>query len=367
MVDGKQSISLDNAFLWIDSPQGDLNVALKNFSIKPVAGSVIIVSQNAIASNMFILKGSALVENSSIKSSSTTIGVGQQLTIMKNDLTTPSFQLGQKVEPLSDFIKTTDLFMKHEGESYLSTVSEDGSVVGSGVTNSTASGTSLNNSTTKGDMIITSPEDESTIDAPEVTIEGKIMNTNITKITINDKEVSLNKAEKSFIYKDFPLAGASNNIVYKSYDSEGGLIKKGILTLYSSKKTQKDDAKKPSVTTYPISDKDFKIISPTENPYKTTDDIVRIEGRVNKGTVKYITINDFRLSKFAPLGTSWYYFANKDYGTMNDGINLYTIRYYGENDELLSTNLYTIVKEKKETDKPQETSTGSTASGSTEG
>lgn len=82
------------------------------------------------------------------------------------------------------------------------------------------------------------------------------------------------------------------------------------------------------MTTYPISDKDFRIISPTENPYKTTDNIVRIEGRVNKGVVKYITINDFKLSKFPQLGTSWYYFANKDYGTMNDGINLYTIKYY---------------------------------------
>jgi hypothetical protein len=36
------------------------------------------------------------------------------------------------------------------------------------------------------------------------------------------------------------------------------------------------------VTTYPISDKDFRIIAPTENPYKTTDNVVRIEGRVNK-------------------------------------------------------------------------------------
>lgn len=69
---------------------------------------------------------------------------------------------------------------------------------------------------------------------------------------------------------------------------------------------------------------------------------------MNKGVVKYITINDFRLSKFPQFGTSWYYFANKDYGTMNDGINLYTIKYYGENDELLFTNLFTIVKEKKE-------------------
>ena len=51
---------------------------------------------------------------------------------------------------------------------------------------------------------------------------------------------------------------------------------------------------------------------------------------------------------------------------MNDGINLYAIKYYGENDELLFTNLFTIVKEKKEAPIPvtipvnnESTSTGS--------
>lgn len=55
---------------------------------------------------------------------------------------------------------------------------------------------------------------------------------------------------------------------------------------------------------------------------------------------------------------------------MNDGINLYTIKYYGENDELLFTNLFTIVKEKVEdiVPTPISTSTGTTATGSsTEG
>lgn len=193
------------------------------------------------------------------------------------------------------------------------------------------------------------------------------MNTEITKVTINDKEALIDKEQKSFIYKSFPLSSSSNNIIYKAYDSEGGVLAKGILTIYTSQKIGKEDAsKKPSVTTYPISDKDFRILSPMENPYKTTDDIVRIEGHVNKGIVKYITINDYRLSKFPQLGTSWYYFANKDYGTMNDGINLYTIKYYGENDELLFTNLFTIVKEKKEELIPTTTSnsnTGTTGTG----
>lgn len=154
----------------------------------------------------------------------------------------------------------------------------------------------------KAGLIITSPEDESTVDSNEVNIEGKLSNADIVKVTINDKEALIDKEQRSFIYKSFPLTNSSNNIVYKAYDSEGGILAKGILIVYTSQKVGKEDAsKKPSVTTYPISDKDFRIISPTENPYKTTDNVIKIEGRVNKGIVKYITVNDFRLSKFPQL------------------------------------------------------------------
>jgi hypothetical protein len=46
---------------------------------------------------------------------------------------------------------------------------------------------------------------------------------------------------------------------------------------------------------------------------------------------------------------------------------LYTIKYYGENEELLFTNLFTIVKEKKEEEQMPpaiSTGTGSSATGS---
>jgi hypothetical protein len=86
-------------------------------------------------------------------------------------------------------------------------------------------------------------------------------------------------------------------------------------------------------------------VAPNDNPYKTTENIVKIAWAVNKWAVKFITINDFRLTKFPQWSSTWYYFANKDYGTMNDGINLYTIKYYWKEDELLYTSLFTIVKE----------------------
>lgn len=136
--------------------------------------------------------------------------------------------------------------------------------------------------------------------------------------------------------------------------------------MYSSaKKTQAQATGKPTVTTFPISDKDFQIVAPTENPYKTTENVVRMEGRLPKGAVKYIAINGFRLSKFTQFGTYWYYFANKDYGTMNDGINTYEIKYYGENDEVIKTSQFIIVKEAPTAPETPAATTGTPAASST--
>jgi hypothetical protein len=97
-----------------------------------------------------------------------------------------------------------------------------------------------------------------------------------------------------------------------------------------------------------------------------------MEGRLPKGAVKFITVNGFRLSKFPQYGTYWYYFANKDYGTMNDGINTYEIKYYGGNDEVLKTSQFIIVKEAPVAPAPAATSVPETpatesVSGSTAG
>lgn len=63
--------------------------------------------------------------------------------------------------------------------------------------------------------------------------------------------------------------------------------------------------------------------------------------------VNYITVNNFRLKKFVANTTSWYYFANTSYETMKEGFNLYEIKFYSADDTLLSTQLFTIIKESK--------------------
>lgn len=98
-------------------------------------------------------------------------------------------------------------------------------------------------------------------------------------------------------------------------------------------------------TTFSTGDTKFRFTNPLENPYRTNDKAVTVSGVVPKDTVEYITVNGFRLKKFTPKSTTWYYYANTGYDTMKEGFNLYEIRFYGPDDTLITAQAFTIIKE----------------------
>lgn len=328
-----------NGDMWVNANSGNIQINTANFTVLPSAGSVVNVEQNAIASDVYVLAGSVTVQDKT--GSGTVVPAGQQLTLLANEVATTT-NLQSKVEPIADFFKISDWFIKNGGDSLLSASSSSGS---------TASGTlsasgSMGNGNTSG-LVLLSPTDESTVSNASVDISGRITNPSIVKVTINDQPANIDTKANTFTFNAFNLSNSENNLVYKGYDNNDGLVAKGVITVYSTAKQSavSNTTQKATVVTYPISDKDFKILNPTDNPYKTTESVIRIEWQVHPGAVEYITINDFRLTKFVPLSGTWYYFANKDFWTLNDGINLYTIKYYDANGKLLTTNLLTIVKE----------------------
>lgn len=347
-----ESFSILNWEMWVEW-KTKTKFELKNFYVESNQ-SILSFSQNMVASSVYVLKWEVLVtlNNWGSDPKTTTIWVWQKLSILNNDLTDTNFKPEDKIEPIDDFFKQSDFFNKHNWSTYLNNISQD---------NTTWTWWDISWATWTWNSIIkwwktimiTYPEDEATIEDKKLNIEWKINSSNIEKVTLNDKEASIDKENKTFIAKDFELTSSVNNIVYKAYDNSSNIVAKWVLTIYTSaKNTSKDDeVKKPTVTTYPLASKDFKIVEPAENPYKTTDDIVKIAWAVNKWAVKFITINDFRLTKFSQYSSNWYYFANKDYWTMNDWINLYAIKYYWKDDELLFSSMFTIVKETKEVPK----------------
>lgn len=120
------------------------------------------------------------------------------------------------------------------------------------------------------------------------------------------------------------------------------MVERGVISVFSKNKSSTD---KLIPTTFSTGDTKFRFTNPLENPYRTTDKAVTVSGIVPKDTVEYITVNGFRLKKFVPKSTTWYYYANTGYDTMKEGFNLYEIRFYGLGDTLITAQAFTIIKE----------------------
>lgn len=352
LVDGKQTFTLNNGYAWVDSPNGDVVVRLKLFSVAADKGTVYIVSQNTRASNAYVLKGGTSI---AAEGASTLVQSNQMISLLLSEA--KNSNIADKVVALDDFIKQSSIYIKKDGSSVLSSVSDISTSSGGTSTGTTTTSTGIANTSNKA-VSFTYPEDEMSVDTGSINIEGKILNPTVNKIVIGKREAQILKEDKSFRLSNYLLPDASNDLSYKVFDDMGVIIEKGIITVnVSSKKTT---VKKPDVINYPISNKDFKIISPTDNPYRTTETSVKLKGSFAPNMVKYIKVNNYQLQQFKAFGTSWSYNASIDNDNMEEGMNEYLITYFGPSDEVLGTTKIYVVKETAKPATPVETSTPAT-------
>ena len=266
-----------------------------------------------------------------------------------------------KVSPLDDFIKQSGIYTRRGGSEILSTLGSSGIITGTGSTS--GSGSSTGAISTQGSAIrITYPEDEMTVDTETITIEGTINAANVAKISFGGRDATILAADKSFILKDFALKAPTNDIAYRVLSNDGISIQKGVITVNVSGK--KPTIKKPDVVSYPVSSKNFSILSPVDNPHKTTEESVKIRGSFAPDLVKAIRVNSYQLQQFRAFGTSWTYNASIVNGNMEEGVNEYLITYIGVDDTILATSKIYIVKERVVIPSPLSSATGSTATGS---
>ncbi len=344
LINGKHTFTVGNGYVWVDSPNGDVVIKLKLFTVTPDKGTVFIAYQNTRSSNAYILKGST---TASTDAATASVGSNQMLSLLLSEA--KNTNITDQVAVIDDFIKQSSIFIKKDGASVLTSVggsagemSSSGSVGGS-VTSASGS-TSSSTTNSKKAITFTYPEDEMSVDTQTVNIEGKINNPSVAKIVIGKKEAQILKEDKSFRLKDYALPDASNDISYKVFDDSGVKIDQGIITVNVSGK-KATPIKKPDVVNYPVSNKDFKITSPLDNPYKTTETSVKLKGSFAPNIVKFIKVNNYQLQQFKAFGTSWSYNASIDNGNMEEGVNEYLITYYGPSDEVLATTKVYVVKE----------------------
>ncbi len=324
--------------IWIEQSTNTATTEMKNISVTTKGGNTTMLEQN----NQIYSTVYAIVWDTYISTSvgDYTLKAGNRIMVSASDLANPGLQLSTLVGGIDESILESPLFVRNDGKKLLNNLLSPTTATGAAIANtgSTRSITQLIN--------ILEPIDGSLSTKATLPVRGSIGSADIVRVTLNDQDSVVSPVNSTFTFVDFPLTAEINNIVYKAYNSDGKQVEKWVITVFGSKQAMQ------SVTrlipnTSPISSKDFKIASPASNPFVMTDTATKVQWTVPKDTVSYITVNDYRLQKYIPNSTTWYYFANMDSNTLQDGINLYTIKFFGANNELLYTQLFTIIKESK--------------------
>ncbi len=94
----------------------------------------------------------------------------------------------------------------------------------------------------------------------------------------------------------------------------------------------------------------YKIIFPSSNPFTTEKDTIKIEWIV-PDNVYSIVVDDYKLKKYKPWDTKWYYYAAKKYDSLKDWVNNYKIKYYWKDNNLLKVDDLVIYKKANQAQK----------------
>jgi hypothetical protein len=138
------------------------------------------------------------------------------------------------------------------------------------------SGSLALSSSTTGFIEITDPKINTVIRGKTLTVMGNLLSKDVKKVTINNIEATVSPVNESFVAQDIIVTGEVFDIVYKAYDANNSLLQVGVMSVFGSKNIL--DANNSLIPeTFPVSTKDFKITSPSGNPYSTTDRFIKVQ------------------------------------------------------------------------------------------
>ena len=303
-TDGKSNFRLENKDMWINADTGSMVFDLVGLTLTPSSTTVMNISKNELFTTITVLQGSASLN---LAGSIFEIPSGKQLnystlkTLTIEDLTA-------RIADINPDTLSTDWMKLNNAPAYVTTKPLE--------TTTPTLGTS------GGLILFDSPVDESTVETKSITVTGRVLSPSVGRIIINGTPATIDPVKQTFSVGSIELTTKENNIVYRTFDVSGGLLSKGVVTVYTtaaglSAGTSAGTSTRAQVETYKA-DNRFKIVAPSSDFYETRETKVKLEGRVTSGAAHHITINDFRLSSFGANGTSWYYFANQQFGNMQE-------------------------------------------------
>ena len=334
------TLYLESSNLWVKAID-DINISMKFANVSIKKWSIVNLNQNDVESSVYVLDWMAEVSN--LAWVSTVVWKWQKVWVLVQNASDKDVDLASLKSDLDDYFKLSDWFIKNNWDYYLQSSSEEEQKDDKEKTNTW----NLNTISSKNTYVsFDNISDEAYISSDTIDINWKILNDNVWKITLWDREANI-KEDKTFVIKWVDLENKTNDLVFRVYDDAWELLSKFVYTIYntsSNKQAEKSGAFK--VTNYDIDASKFVFTSPsTTGTYSTYDDFVTIRWSVPRWMVGKVEVDWYTLKSFN--GITWRYHARVEYNNLKVGTNQYEIKYYDKNGKLIFKNYYTIILKSK--------------------
>lgn len=324
-----ESFSFYSSDAWFEVNE-KTSISMRYADVNVNSGSIISITQNEAGSTVYVLKGSAKVEN--LWGISTQVSAGQKISISQQNAAKEDIDLSIEKTNIDTYFKESDWFIENEG--YL--VSAD-------IPSSNEAGSSESNY-----IELKNLEDEMNLSSAKINISGVITSDDaISIISFDNIEADIDTSNNSFQLNDFALRGNVHDLVVKVFDEDKNILEKSVMTLYTSAKIEEKSAINTNeqwTTIYSVNANDFAFTAPsTTGKFTTTASEITIRGLTSAKDITQVQVNGFTLASFN--GSTWRYHAFKRFDNLQEGTNQYRVDYFGEDGDKVYTDYFTIVKQ----------------------
>ncbi len=337
------SILLNSSALWVRT-QNDLIMGMKFGEVKIWENSIVNLEQNEVSSTVYLLSGTAEVEN--LAWVSTFLSQWKQLKISNQEASQDDIDLSLSKEDFDDYFKISDWYLQNNGSLILPNSSNETTDWEISLLWEDDSTTSLSWSTEIRTPVTTSNlisfdtiYDEGSVATPLTNISWKISNSSVVWIEISWKRAIINAETQTFNLAGVDTSKQANDIIVKVFDAWDNVIAKYLYTVYyswgsTSAVPVTEWFAKINATAYPVNSSDFIISIPSVVNGETYSDENSMYWTVKNPDVASVLVNGFKLSTFN--GSTFRYHAYKRFETLWEWVNNYEIKYlWADGSEIL--------------------------------
>lgn len=362
--DEPNTYSLKSSEAWLKLVQDSI-ISMRYASITANAGSILSLTQNEAGSSIYIISWNARVSN--LVGISSVLITWQKISISRLNASNTDVDLSGEKRDIDSNFKSSDWFLDNNGHiileaALISTEQKETWDISPEETWTIGARVSFNNL-----------RDEMNSDMSNIELNGTINSNDVEVITLNNKQATISSWTFS---ANIALVNWINDIVIKIYDDAQELLEKNIYTIYSSTPTKwtttnsqinqtidksSQTINSQGVTTYDVNANDFGFTEPSvTGKYTTNFWEVSIRWITTATWISKVEVNWFELGSFN--GSTWRYHAFERFETLEEGTNQYRIDYYGEDNTIVYTDYFIIVKQSGTANSIEETSQESTSS-----